>query len=165
MLAIALLLPLAAPAHQMQVAITTVSFNTRAESIEVIHRFYTHDTEHVMSVIAGRQADMTIEQAVQQRFGQYVSENFHLFDQANAELPLALVGVELEGEVIFVYQETSLPAYLVEISVLNSALLDTLPAQVNTVNIECGEEFSTLEFSAAQKTVRPASIDFSACLP
>ena len=47
-----------AHAHQMQVAMTTVTFSVRTDSIEVIHRFYTHDTEQAMSQIAGQRVDI-----------------------------------------------------------------------------------------------------------
>ncbi len=159
MAAVMMLSPQTVVAHQLQVAMTTVSVNTRTGSIEVIHRYYSHDTEQVMSVIAGEQVDLMQTEAVQQRFGQYVSEHFHLRDQDNMELPLSLVGVEPEGDTIFVYQETPLPEHLGELSVLNTALLDVINGQVNTVNVSCGEELSTLEFSRTSKVPLKASID------
>jgi hypothetical protein len=164
LLALVCLTPIATTAHQVQVALTTVTFSARTGSVEVIHRYYTHDTEHAMSILAGRQADIMLDEAVQQLFGRYVGKHFQLLDQDGKELPLALVGVELEGDIIWVYQETSLPGHLTELSVTNPVLLDLLPAQVNTVNVECGGELSTLEFSGNSRTA-PAAIDFSACLP
>jgi hypothetical protein len=53
---------------------------------------------------------------------------------------------------------------LTELSVTNPVLLDLLPGQVNTVNVECGGELSTLEFSGNSRAAR-AAINFSACLP
>ena len=152
-----------AHAHQMQVAMTTVTFSVRTDSIEVIHRFYTHDTEQAMSQIAGQRVDIMRDEVTQENFGQYVSNNFHLLDQDGKELPLSLVGVELEGDVIWIYQETSLPRHLTKLAVANSALLDLLPKQVNTVNVECGDDISTLSFSRAASSA-VATIDFSACL-
>jgi hypothetical protein len=157
--------PLLAPgqttvfAHQLQVAMTTVSFKTASGTIEVIHRFYTHDTEQVLSQLAGKQVDLLDDGVMQRQFGRYVSENFQLTDQASKPLPLSLVGVELEGDFIWVYQETAIPAKLRELTVLNTALLDTLPNQVNTVNVECGNVISTLEFSGNIRT-QSADIDF-----
>ena len=146
-------------AHQMQVAMTTVSFKPASGTIEVIHRFYTHDTEQVMSQLADKQVDLVGDEQIQRQFGHYVSENFQLKDQAEKQLPLSLVGVEVEGDFIWVYQETTIPAQLRELSVLNTALLDILPNQVNTVNIECGDMISTLEFSGTIET-QSANIDF-----
>jgi hypothetical protein len=146
--------------HQMQVAMTTVSFKAASGTIEVIHRFYTHDTEQVMSELAGKQVDLVADDAIQQQFGRYVSEHFSLLDQAANQLPLTLVGVELEGDFTWVYQESPIPAHLRELIVLNSALLDVLPKQVNTVNVECGELVSTLVYSGKARPQR-ANIDFA----
>lgn len=152
-----------ANAHQMQVAITTVTFNLRTDSIEVIHRFFTHDTEHAMAQISGRPADIILDETAQQEFGLYVGRNFKLFAQEKTELPLTLVGVELEGDVIWVYQETPLPGNLTELAVINSALLELIPNQVNTVNVECGDDLSTLRFSRGAKPAE-ADIDFGSCI-
>jgi hypothetical protein len=145
--------------HQMQVAMTTVSFKAASGTIEVIHRFYTHDTEQVMSELAGKQVDLVGDAAIQQQFGRYVSEHFSLSDQAASQLPLSLVGVELDGDFTWVYQETPIPAQLNVLVVINSALLEILPDQVNTVNVECGEFISTLVYSGKARPQR-ASIDF-----
>lgn len=165
LLACAALLAIAglAHAHQMQVAITTVTFNLRTDSIEVIHRFFTHDTEHAMAQITGRSADIILDEMVQQQFGLYVGRNFKLFDQDSTEIPLALVGVELEGDVIWVYQEAPVPGDLTELAVINSALLDLIPNQVNTVNVECGDDLSTLSFSRGAKPA-VADIGFGSCV-
>lgn len=146
-------------AHQMQAAMTTVSFKAANGTIEVIHRFYTHDTEQVLTELAGKQVDLVGDGNVQRQFGRYVSENFQLTDQATRQLPLSLVGVELEGDFIWVYQETTLPAQLHELTVHNSALLDSLPNQVNTVNVECGDVVSTLVFSGNIR-IQSTAIDF-----
>ena len=151
--------PTAVFAHQMQVAMTTVSFKAASGAIEVIHRFYTHDTEQVMSELAGKQVDLLADAAIQQQFGRYVSEHFSLTDQAANQLPLALVGVELDGDFTWVYQEAPIPAQLSELFVLNAALLDVLPKQVNTVNVECGGVVSTLVY-AGKAQPQKADIDF-----
>jgi len=154
----------AASAHQLQAAISTVTFITRSNSIEVIHRFYSHDAEHVLSTITGQGVDILRDEASQQAFGRYVSEHFQLRDQDEAELPLALLGVELDGDFIWVYQESPIPVQLTGLTVSNSALLDEIPQQANTVNIECAGELDTLIFSETSRTAR-AGIDFKGCIP
>ena len=41
---------IAAPsmAHQLKSSVTTVLFNQRTHNIELMHRFYLHDTEHAV---------------------------------------------------------------------------------------------------------------------
>ena len=149
-------------AHQMQVAISTVTFKQNATTIEVIHRFYTHDAEHAMSVLKGNRVDIIMYEEIRQQFGQHVVDNFQLVDQHKNEVPLSLVGVELDGHFIWVYQEATLSATIDKLIVINSSLLDLVPGQVNTVNIECGDQLSTLTTSGEIR-VAEANIDFSAC--
>ena len=35
-------------AHQLKSSVTTVLFNQRTHNIELMHRFYLHDTEHAV---------------------------------------------------------------------------------------------------------------------
>ena len=154
--------PLTASAHQLQVAISTVRFIPRTATIEVIHRFYSHDAEHALSSMAGRRVDILRDEASQQAFGRYLSDHFQLRDQDEKVLPLSLVGVELDGDFIWVYQETPIPGELTGLTISNSALLDEIPGQVNTVNVECADDLETLEFSEKSTTAR-VEIDFIAC--
>ena len=154
--------PLTASAHQLQVAISTVRPIPRTATIEVIHRFYSHDAEHALSSMAGRRVDIFRDEASQQAFGRYVGAHFQLRDQDEKALPLSLVGVELDGDFIWVYQETPIPGELIGLTVSNTALLDEIPGQVNTVNVECDGELETLEFTEKSTTAR-VEIDFIAC--
>jgi len=149
-------------AHQLQVAISTVTFVPRNNTIEVIHRFYSHDAEHALSLLTGHRVDLLQDEESQQVFGRYVSEHFQLSGQDETELPLLLVGVELEGDFIWVYQEMPVPRQLNELSISNSALMDVVPGQVNTVNVECGGEVDTLVFSE-KSTTAEVKITFEAC--
>jgi hypothetical protein len=150
-------------AHQLQAAISTVTFVNRNNTIEVIHRFYSHDAEHALSSLTGHHVDILQDGEAQQAFGRYVAEHFQLSVQDETELPLSLVGVELEGDFIWVYQETPIPGQLNELSISDSALLDVMPGQVNTVNVECAGKLDTLVFSEKIKTVR-VEIDFDTCV-
>ena len=158
-----LLTPAAATAHRLKAAISTVTVVASTGNMEIIHRFYSHDAEHALSSITGQRADVLQDEASQQAFGRFVSERFMISDQDEKELPLSLLGVELEGDFIWVYQETPIPAHLTGLEVQNSALLEEVPGQVNTVNIECGSELETLVFSG---TFIKAGVemDFTACV-
>ena len=155
---------LAAPvrAHQLQVAISTVKFITRNNTIEIIHRFYSHDVEHALSSLTGHRVDIFQDEEARQAFGEYVSEHFQLSGQGETELPLSLVGVELEGDFIWVYQETPIPGQLSELTISDSALLGVTPGQVNTVNVECNGELNTLVFSE-KSTTAEVEISLDAC--
>ena len=96
-------------AHQQKTAISTVLFNPRTGNIEIMHRFRVHDAEHAVKEIFGKDADIIGSKETQQQFGDYVNQRFSLFDSEQQSLPLKMIGVELEGQFFWVYQETTQP--------------------------------------------------------
>ena len=134
-------------AHQQKTAISTVLFNPRTENIEIMHRFRVHDAEHAVKEIFGKDADIIGSKETQQQFGDYVNQRFSLFDSEQQSLPLKMIGVELEGQFFWVYQETTQPTKLNNMTVRHNALRDLWPKQVNTINVEGKGKLQTLTFS------------------
>lgn len=98
-----------ATAHQLKVAITTALFNPRSGDIEVMHRFYRHDAEHALGVITGAGADIVDSERDRLKFAVYVHDHFALRGIGADLEPLTLVGAELDGEFLWVYQRTPHP--------------------------------------------------------
>lgn len=125
-------------AHRMPLGMTTVVYNPVTDSVEIVHRLHRHDAEQAMlQVIAEPGVDL-MEVAVQARLALYVEAHFQIAAVVDGKpdrvLALELVGAELEGDYVLVYQE--LPGQLPsEISVRNDILRDLFPAQVNRVNV------------------------------
>lgn len=160
LLLVAALLPAVTSAHQLRAAMSTVLFNERSARIEVMHRFFVHDAEHVAGEIAGRGADLLDDPGDRQRFAIYVHERFHLFAPDGERLPLTLRGAEIDGDFLWVYQAMPLPSPpLSGISISHSALRELWPDQVNTVNVEHAGRLWTLEF---RDTASRLTVDFSA---
>ena len=134
-------------AHQQKSAISTILFNARTENIEIMHRFRVHDAEHAVKEILGKDADIIDSQQTQKQFGDYVNQRFNLFDNNQQSLPLKMVGVELDGKFFWVYQETSQPTKLNNMTVRHNALRDLWPEQINTINIEGKGKLQTLTFA------------------
>ncbi len=134
-------------AHQQKTAISTVLFNPRSENIEIMHRFRVHDAEHAVKEIFGKKADIISSKDTQQQFSDYVHQRFSLFDQHAQALPLKMVGFEIEGKFFWVYQETTQPTELANLSIRHNALRDLWPEQVNTINVEGKGELQTVTFS------------------
>ena len=103
---------LSAPAlsHQIKSAISTVLFNANSGNLEVMHRFFLHDAEHAVKIIADKNADIIADESTQQLFADYVTERFNIIEN-NAPLPLEKVGYELDGKFLWVYQEVPLPEF------------------------------------------------------
>ena len=72
---VALLTSSVGSAHQLKSSVTTVLFNKRTDNIELMHRFYLHDTEHAIEHIVGKQADMLNSRDDQQHFADYVAQH------------------------------------------------------------------------------------------
>lgn len=125
-------------AHRMPLGMTTVVYNPVTDSVEIVHRLHRHDAEQAMlEVIAEPGVDL-MEVAVQARLALYVEAHFQIARVVDGKpdrvLALELVGAELEGDYVLVYQE--LPGQLPsEISVRDDILRDLFPAQVNRVNV------------------------------
>jgi len=134
-------------AHQQKTAISTVLFNPRTENIEIMHRFRVHDAEHAVKQIFGKDADIIDSKETQQQFGDYVNQRFNLFASDAQQLSLKMVGVELDGKFFWVYQETTQPTKLDNLTIRHDALRDLWPEQVNTINVEGKGKLQTLTFS------------------
>ena len=137
-------------AHQKKTAVTTVLFNERTGNIEIMHRFLIHDAEHAVKQIRGvsfgKGADIIASENTRQAFSEYVSERFSILDQNGELLELTLLGSEIDGNSIWVYQETPIPADLQSMTISHNALRDIWIEQVNRVNIERNKETGTLIF-------------------
>jgi len=148
-LLLAALLCFCAPtqAHQMKTAITKVLFNDRSGQLEVMHRFYLHDAEHAVKHLQGKAADIHQQETARTEFAAYVAEHFQLTLNGEA-LKLQMVGTELDGRHIWVYQEIALPSTeLKTLRVRHDSLMTIWPAQINVVNVEGRGPVRTLKLS------------------
>lgn len=134
-------------AHQQKAAETTVLFNKRSGQIEIMHRFYLHDTEHAVQALFDKHADILDSKKTQQQFAEYVAKQFLVQNLAGQALPLNDVGFEVEGKFFWVYQETTAPKTIEGVKLYNGSLRDLWPTQINMVNIEGKGEVRTLYFS------------------
>lgn len=134
----ALGLSLSAVAHRMPLGMTTVVYNEVSGSVEIVHKLHRHDAEQAMlEVIEEPGADL-MEVPVQARLALYTEAHFQIARVVNGEpgqpLALELVGAELDGDYVLIYQEYpgQLPS---EIAVRDDILRDLFPQQVNRVNV------------------------------
>jgi hypothetical protein len=143
-------------AHRAPGSLTTLKWNEASGRTEIIHQLHTHDAE----LGVGASLDMT-DLSVEDAEGRaqiaiYIEEHFHI-KMGEKELQLELIGAELSGNYILVYQE--FPDRLPQnILIHDSILKDTFPAQINQVNIEDGDKVHSLIFT---KDVIWLSYEFS----
>ena len=140
-------------AHAQKAALTEVLFNARSGNIEVAHRFTLHDAEQAVRDELSIDGDLETSPAARARFATYVAERFSLATQNGVALPLTVLGTQLDGGYLWVYQEVP---YQAEgaiadtwqvLRVRNYVLRDIWPDQTNTVNVKRGKMIRTVVFS------------------
>ncbi|MEO1642437.1 MAG: DUF6702 family protein [Pseudomonadota bacterium] len=143
----AVLLVGAAFAHKQKAAVTEVSFNLRSGTVEVAHRFIIHDAEHAISEVAGERRDLINDIEAQLLFAEYVASYFDLTINGREAAPI-LLGAEIEGGHIWIYQEAPAPLFVTSLALSQSALTEVWPGQVNTVNVRTFNKVQTLTFTS-----------------
>lgn len=136
-------------AHEQKTAVTRIYFNPVTDNIEVMHRFLVHDAEHAAQQIFGVGQSLLESDQSRELFSSYVVNRFSLEARyKNAEssaLSLDYVGVEIDGQFIWVYQEAKIAEDITGFIMVNMALRDVWPDQSNLVNVDRqGETFSVL---------------------
>tara|TARA_R110000822_G_scaffold88052_2_gene204280 strand:+ start:2018 stop:2512 length:495 start_codon:yes stop_codon:yes gene_type:complete len=144
---VSLLIAAPSMAHQLKSSVTTVLFNKRTNNIELMHRFYLHDTEHAVAHLFKGKVDIISNKIDQQRFAKYVESHVALQTLNGEPLPLNLVGAQVDGKFFWVYQEAPIPVKIAGIKMSNGALRDLWPSQVNMVNVEGQGKIKTLNFT------------------
>ena len=142
-----LLLFCQAAAHRQPVGLTAIEFNVDSGTTEIVHRFHRHDAELGLVQLLRKPDVLLIDLESQARFALYVAENFAVAPAIGAEpLQLELVGAELDGDEIIVYQEYTgeLPQGFV---IRDAVLQDVYADQVNHVNIHSPVGMKTLTFT------------------
>lgn len=155
-LAIAVMLPAPASAHEQAVAFSELTLKPiGAEEdcsvdgcrVEVAHRLAIHDAESTLMNVLGARADLYGDRDAQAKFEAYVADQFAMADaETGTSIDLTLLGGEVERGYYWVYQEGVVPASVAEINLRQAVLMDAIPAQTNRVNIRHNGETRTLVF-------------------
>jgi len=145
--ALLLLALLAVPtaAHRAPGSLSTIDWNEATGRTEIIHRLHSHDAELGVGEVL-RLPQLSV-QTIEGRahIALYAEERF-VIEAGSGPLPLELVGAELAGDYVLVYQEWPgrLPA---RIRLRDDLLRDVFAEQVNQVNVDDGGSVRTLVFA------------------
>lgn len=131
-------------AHRAPGSLSTVEWNPASGRTEIIHRLHSHDAELGVGQAVGIPALSVLTLEGRAHVALYVEERF-LVEADSGRLELELVGAELAGDYLLVYQEWDgrLPARL---RLRDDILRDSFPDQVNQVNIDDDGAVRTLVF-------------------
>lgn len=142
-------------AHEQKTAVTRILFNPASENIEVMHRFLVHDAEHAAGKVFGVGQNLLESAESRELFSSYVINRFSIDAELSTgeaiEMELKYVGAEVDGQFLWVYQETRNIDAIASFTMVNMALRDVWPDQSNLVNVERdGEVYSVLFDAGAE---------------
>ena len=133
-------------AHLEQTLLTTVAFNTRTQRLEVIHQIYAHDVENAFGNLV--QAEGGLDSLPAQAFVSIeLGKTFKLWKPNGEEIPLALVGAELEAEFFYIYQEAEIAGVPESMRVEHGMLRNYWQDMRNYLNVDYGSFIKSLIFS------------------
>lgn len=138
-----LLLSSSVQAHRSHFGWTEVALN--GDTVEIVHRVHEHDAALLVSQLTGTAADIA-ELENQARFALYMGEHFSFFSEQQ-QVPLNLLGAELKGRYLFVYQDLSLEKLPAPLTIKANALMNLFEDQIHLVNIDLPGINQTLEFT------------------
>lgn len=122
-------------AHTFFVGSTEILVNEHTKSVEVVHRFTSHDLEAMLSDRNQVRVDADSEEYLTM-VRDYVTNGFSLTDKDGKQLPLVLVGIEAGINETFIYQEVEGLTSIKGVVVAHQLLTDYFPNQKNRVNFE-----------------------------
>ena len=126
----------AAMAHRAKAALTIVRLNRGRGVLEVEHTLHAHDAEialNVMEKVATPDLSQLEDRA---RLALYVDARFRLSPPGGQELLLKVLGAELDGDEVRVYQEVPMTRAPDRLRVRNMILRDVFAVQINQVNFD-----------------------------
>lgn len=138
----------AADAHRFHMGITEVAYNPRTKSTEIVHTYMAHDVEALLMNMYGRQFDLT-DPDDQDVLRKYVEGRFWLKGQDKARLPVRWVGITADSQSVVIYQELENAPLSKTAAIHQGVLMDFLPEQVNTVNLNDAGAIRSLTFTQA----------------
>lgn len=143
---LAILAAMQTQAHIEQTLLTTVTFNARTQRLEVIHQIYAHDVEHAFGNLVQAEGGLDSLPA-QALVSVELGKTFKLWKANGEEIPLALVGAELEAEFFYIYQEAEIAGVPESMRVEHAMLRNYWPDMRNYLNVDYGSSIKSLIFS------------------
>jgi hypothetical protein len=136
-----------ASAHTFHAGLTEISFNERTGSTEVVHTYMAHDVEALLANLYQRDFDLAQpdDQAVLRK---YVEKQFWLSSSGKGRLPLRWIGMTIDTQNVVIFQEAEKTPLSKAAAVHDEVMIDFLPDQVNTLNLNEAGKVRTFTFDA-----------------
>ncbi|MEM7672834.1 MAG: DUF6702 family protein [Verrucomicrobiota bacterium] len=147
-------LPLLVDAHRQPEALTTIVFNPNSQATEIVHQLHAHDLDVILRTSKETVARNVDSLEAQAHIALYIESHFQILDPSTQiPLKLSLIGAELEGDTLYVFQEYEKTLDL-PINIANSILHEYFVDQVNIVNLKRdGRRFTAVFIKADEVTI------------
>jgi hypothetical protein len=145
----------AAHAHNFHMGIADISYNERTGSTEIVHTYTAHDLGTLLTNLYGRQFDLGQPDS-EAPLRRYVEKQFYLEGPDQQRLRINWVGVKADADTVVILQEIEHVRLPQGTRIHNALLIDFLPSQKNTVNLQTDGPVQTLIFdqSSTDQTTR-----------
>jgi len=135
-----------ASAHRFHFGMTDITYNARTGSTEIVHTFTAHDIDALLLTLHKRQFDLS-EPADQAVLRKYIEGRFWLAAKDSKRLDAKWVGMTVDANSVVIYQEIENTPLSRAATIRQGVLMDLLPEQVNTVNLNEGNAVHSLTFT------------------
>ena len=136
----------AAPhAHNFHMGIADISYNERTGSTEIVHTYTAHDLAALLTNLYGRQFDLGRADS-EAPLRRYVEKQFTISGAGGERLPLQWVGAKVDADSVVIFQELPGIKLAKGSRIHNALLIDFLPSQKNTLNLQLDGTTHTLLF-------------------
>lgn len=135
-------------AHGFHASFSVIEFNARNGSLELFHRIFTQDLEILLTARAGEAVSLEHSPGMEKLIESYLLDVFSIKAADGKPLKPVWVGMKLQVDTLFVYQEIPAMTGLKGLTINSQILTETHPGQVNSVNITMSGRTQTLIFMA-----------------
>ena len=136
----------AAHAHRFHTGLTDISYNARTRSTEIVHTYMAHDIEALLMNLYQRQFDLGGPED-QEVLRKYVEQRFAIKGADGKPLNLRWIGMTIDAQSVVIYQEVEQTPVSQAALIRQGVLIDFLPDQVNTVNLNESGTIHSLTFT------------------
>jgi len=142
-LLLCLLLP-SAHAHRQHFSWTSIIWDAESTTFNIEHRTHEHDAARLLRGLKKGESDITTMEA-QARFALYISDHFNIYAE-DVKLEPNLLGAELIGNQLFVYQQLNLTTLPAQLGFETDILMDLFQDQIHIINLEVTNRVQTLKY-------------------
>ncbi|MBV7537616.1 hypothetical protein KW842_17755 [Duganella sp. sic0402] len=132
-------------AHNFHMGIADISYNERTGNTEIVHTYTGHDLTALLTNLYGHQFDLGRPDS-EAPLRRYVEKQFTIADAAGKRLPLQWVGAKVDADSVVIFQEIRGARLKKGSRIHNALLIDFLPTQKNTLNVQTDGTIKTLIF-------------------